>query len=161
MSLLDRLLNRMLAQRACLDFAFRDLAEKLGVVFELGLGKGRTFSHLREHLPDREIYVFDRAVEAHKTAMPDPAHLFLGPMSETLPKAVARFRGQVVLAHTDVGGYEGSHNEAMKVLVAEALPPAIMKGGLIVSDLKLTIPGAQELSRPAGAPDGWYFIYRM
>lgn len=160
MSLLDRQLNRMLAQRACLDLAFRDIAGKPGVIFELGLGKGRTYSHLKEHLPDRDIYVFEREVAAHKSAIPDDAHLILGDMRETLPAAVERFRGRVVLAHTDVGGYESSHNATMTELVSRVLPPALVRGGLIVSDLRLSLPGIEQIPRPREAPEGWYFVYR-
>ena len=52
-SRLEKLLFRMEAQVACLAWAFQDISSRPGMVFEMGLGHGRTFSHLRQYLPDR------------------------------------------------------------------------------------------------------------
>ncbi len=60
MSRLDSFIRRMLAQRACLNWAAEAVAGIAGPVLELGLGNGRTYDHLRELLPEREIYVFER-----------------------------------------------------------------------------------------------------
>ncbi|NRP21676.1 hypothetical protein LPJGGPFB_04935 [Ensifer adhaerens] len=56
----EKLLFRLEAQRICLEWAFREIAGRPGIVFEMGLGHGRTYDHLRIHLPEREIYVLDR-----------------------------------------------------------------------------------------------------
>ena len=60
MSRLDSFIRRLQAQRACLNEAVAQIRGVEGFVLELGLGNGRTFDHLREICPDREIYVFDR-----------------------------------------------------------------------------------------------------
>ena len=71
MSRLDSFIRRLEAQRACLDHAARAIAGLPGPVLELGLGNGRTYDHLRELLPEREIFVFERQLAAHPASMPD------------------------------------------------------------------------------------------
>lgn len=158
---LEKLLYRLEAQHACLDFAFRDMAGKPGMVFEIGLGHGRTFHHLRHHLPEREIFVFERQVDSYPDCTPDEDYILLGDIGETLPAAAERFRGQVLLAHSDVGTFESSHNQAMARLVSGALAPALAPGALILSDLPLDVPGASPLPLPANAREGRYFMYRF
>ncbi|MDX1738439.1 MAG: class I SAM-dependent methyltransferase, partial [Alphaproteobacteria bacterium] len=60
MSRLDSVIRRLEAQRACLNSAAELVGARVGHVLELGLGNGRTYDHLREILPDREIFVFER-----------------------------------------------------------------------------------------------------
>jgi len=158
---LEKLLYRLEAQRAVLAWAFEQIAGRNGVVFELGLGKGRTFDHLRRHLPERQIWVFERDVDAIPDCRPDPAYLIEGDMALTLPAAAQRFRGQVVLAHSDVGSFDHERNIAMAKLVSAELPPALAPGGLVLSDLPLDLGGAQRLPLPAGARQDRYFIYRQ
>ena len=72
------MIHRLTAQRAYLNEAARRIKDLPGCVFELGLGSGRTFDHLRSLLPDREIFAFDRAISAHPTCIPDADHMILG-----------------------------------------------------------------------------------
>ncbi len=64
-SRLDLFIDRMVSQRACLDFAIAHTAGMKGPVFELGLGNGRTYHHLVQQMDDRPVYVFERAVASH------------------------------------------------------------------------------------------------
>jgi len=75
---LDKLRLRLVAQDACLGWAFGDITGKPGVVFELGLGHGRTYDHIRTHLPDRDIYVFDREVDCYEDCIPPADKMILG-----------------------------------------------------------------------------------
>lgn len=159
-SWLERLLFRLEAQHACLAWAFAYIAAKPGPVFELGLGHGRTFDHLRKNLPGRDIYVFDREIDCFPECTPDPSFMILGDLSETLQQAASRFAGSVVLAHCDVGSYGDDHNRRMAALVSRHLPAAMARGGLILSDLALDMPEAVSLPLPPGAPDGRYHIFR-
>ena len=43
---LEKLLFRLEAQHICLQWIFREIAGRPGVVFEMGLGHGRTYDHL-------------------------------------------------------------------------------------------------------------------
>lgn len=160
-SRLEKLYFRLEAQTACLAWAFREIEGLPGVVFELGLGHGRTFDHLRKNLPGREIFVFDRQVESYPDCTPDAAHIVLGELSLTLPQAARRFNGEVALAHSDVGSFSAEHNAAMSATVTSHLPPALADGALILSDLPLSIASATRLPLPAGAREDRYFIYRF
>jgi len=77
MSRLDLFIARMTSQRACLNFAAAQTAGMAGPVFELGLGNGRTYHHMREIMPDRDIYVFERAVASHPDSTPPDDRLIL------------------------------------------------------------------------------------
>jgi hypothetical protein len=157
---LEKILYRLEAQYACITWALEQIADRPGVVFELGLGLGRTFHHLRHHLPHRRILVFERQVASYPDCTPDPDQLILGDLGETLPRAARQFAGQVILAHTDVGTFEADHNAAMARIVSAHLPPALAPGAIVMSDLPLELAGAQALDLPAGARPGRYYLYR-
>ena len=74
MSRLDSFIRRLKAQRACLTHAAQAIGNDEGTVLELGLGNGRTYDHLRECLPERDIFVFEREVRAHPDCIPDTDH---------------------------------------------------------------------------------------
>ncbi|MGE0007353.1 MAG: class I SAM-dependent methyltransferase [Parvibaculaceae bacterium] len=157
---LERLLFRLDAQHRSLAWAFGEIARMPGPVFELGLGHGRTFDHMRRHLPEREIYVFDREVDCFPDCRPDDAHLVLGQLAETLPEARRRFAGQAVLVHSDVGTYDASYNAGVAKLVSAHLPPLLAPHAIVLSDLPLTLAGSEPVPLPPGARDDRYFIYR-
>jgi hypothetical protein len=159
-SRLEKLLFRLEAQCAALAWAFADIAGKDGVVFELGLGLGRTYDHIRRNLPDRQLVVFDRSVDSYPDCTPPDDDLVLGDLSETLPRMAAAFSGRVILAHTDVGSFSANHNSAMSTLVSNGLASALAPGALVLSDLPLSLPGTVQLPLPLGAREGRYYIYR-
>ncbi|MGI9465081.1 MAG: class I SAM-dependent methyltransferase, partial [Aestuariivirgaceae bacterium] len=115
---LEKTLYRLEAQHACLQWAFEQTANQDGIVFEIGLGLGRTFNHMRHRLADREIYAFERIINAYPDCMPDEAHLIMGEIEETLPAAAERFVGQVVLAHSDIGSFDKANNRTMAGLIS-------------------------------------------
>ncbi len=170
MSRLDSVIRRLEAQRACLGHA-ADLIEGrgggdrvAGVVLELGLGNGRTYDHLREILPDRALYVFDRELAAHPDSRPDADHLFLGEMAATLPQAVAWLPGKAALIHLDIGGGDISETERNIKGLESPLGTVLADGGVVVSDQPLrslsATDGIATLALPPGVPDGRYFLYR-
>ena len=75
MSRLDSFIRRLEAQRACLNQAALAIAALPGPVLELGLGNGRTYDHLRELLPGREIFVFEREPPVSPEFTPDNRQL--------------------------------------------------------------------------------------
>ena len=157
---LERLLFRLEAQHRSLNWAFGEIRDRPGVVFEFGLGHGRTFDHLRTHLPDREIFVFDREVDCFPDCTPDAEHLMLGKFSATLPTARERFAGKVILVNSDVGTYDETYNVEVAELVSRNLPWVLAPGALVLSDLPLTLPSARQLPLPEGVRSERYFIYR-
>ena len=160
-SRLEKLYYRIEAQHKCLAWAFEHIKSRKGLVFELGLGHGRTFDHLRLNLPDHDIYVFDRAIGSYPECTPDSSRIILGDLTETLPAAAARFAGQVVLAHSDVGSFSAGHNSTMPKIVSAGLPHSLAPGALILSDLPLSIAGTERLPLPAGVRADRYYIYRF
>jgi hypothetical protein len=160
MSRLDSFIRRLLAQRECLALAARLIAGVPGPVLELGLGNGRTFDHLREILPGREIFAFDRQALAHPDCVPAADRLVLGDFCDTLPEALRRIGAPAALAHADVGtGVATADAETIRLL-AEALPPLMRPDGVIVSDQRLDPPGWNLEAGPAGVAAGRYFLYR-
>ncbi len=161
MSRLDSFIRRLEAQRACLNFAAAQIARREGVVFELGLGNGRTYDHLRSLLPERAIYVFERKVAAHPDCIPPAENLFEGDIDRTLPAAAPRFAGQVCLVHSDIGSGDETMNAEIAAFLSRTLPPVLAPGALVLSDQRLTLPGAEALPLPPGVKPGRYFLLRV
>jgi S-adenosyl-L-methionine methyltransferase len=159
MSRLDIVIRRLEAQRACLNLAAKELHDLPGAVLELGLGNGRSYDHLREILPDREIFVFDREVASHPDCRPDPAHLFLGELSATLPDALSRLPGKAALAHCDLGTWNAEANARLARWLAGALPPLLLDDAFVASDQPLTAAALASVPPPGIDPDR-YFLYR-
>jgi S-adenosyl-L-methionine methyltransferase len=159
-SRLDSMIARLTAQRLCLGHVFELIKDVPGVVFEVGLGNGRTYSHLREHLPGREIYVFDRAIQSHPDSRPDGDHALLGQIEDTLPAAVARFAGNIAFVHADVGDGTPEYGRHMASVSNAALPLGMRSGTVIASDQELTLPGTDSVTVPGLADVRRYFVYR-
>ena len=104
MSRLDVFIARMVSQRACLDHAAALTKGAPGPVFELGLGNGRTYHHMCEIMPEREIFVFERAIASNPDSTPPEDRQILGDVRETLPVALERFGPTARLIHADLGG---------------------------------------------------------
>ena len=160
MSRLDSFIRRLEAQRACIDFAARPGNVPEGPIFELGLGNGRTYDHLRECFRAREIFVFERQVNAHAASMPDAEHLIIGDITETLPRAVLRLRGRVAFVHSDLGSGDEARDRAMAARIAPLVAEAVAPTGLVASDQALVIAGWQALPPPPGIAAARYFLYR-
>ena len=160
MSRLDSFIRRLEAQRACLVLAAERIRGLAGPVLELGLGNGRTYDHLRELLPEREIFVFEREVRAHPDCIPDAEHLILGDVRATLPQAHRRLPGPAALAHTDVGTGDAARNAELAAWLAGVLPPLLAPGAWIVSDQALRAPALRAQAPPAGIAAERYFLYR-
>ncbi|QFT58807.1 S-adenosyl-L-methionine methyltransferase [Sulfitobacter sp. THAF37] len=159
MSRLDVFINRMVSQRACLDHAAALTAHLDGPVFELGLGNGRTYHHMRETMTGREIYVFERAVAAHPDSTPPDDMLILGDVRDTLPAALARFGPTAALIHADLGGHNLEKNDAFARLVSPLIEPLVAAGGLMVSSDRMYFERLQEQDLPPDAVPGRCFIY--
>ncbi len=160
MSRLDINIRRLKAQRACLNQAAEAIRDLPGPIFELGLGNGRTYDHLREVLPGREIFVFDREVAAHPDCIPDQAHLFCGDFKDTLPTAAERFAGQVALVHADFGSANPARDARKAAFIAAYLPTILRPGGLVAADRDVAFVPSVALALPEDVAPGVYFLYR-
>jgi len=159
-SRLDSFIRRLEAQRACLDHAARLVAGLDGAVLELGLGNGRTYDHLRELFPERDIYVCEKKVAAHPDCVPPPERLILGDMRETLPAAHARLGGRVALAHLDAGTGDAAANRALAAELMPLVAPLLCAGGILVSDPPFDRADLESMALPGGIAPGRYHLYR-
>jgi hypothetical protein len=159
MSRLDSFIRRMQAQRACLDKAVCMIGSLPGNVLEFGLGNGRTYDHLRERLPGRDIFVFDRQMAAHPDCIPPIGHLFLGEVLETLPSAIARLGANTVLANVDIGS---SDDRATDELVRRILPPLLRllkHHAVVICGRPIDHPCFAALPLPYAVEPGRHFLY--
>lgn len=134
------------------------IAGRDGVVLEIGLGNGRTFDHLRDTLPDRKIFVFDRHVAAHPNSTPANDRLFLGDIDETLARAADALPEPAVLVHSDVGTGDDERDARVAEMMAEMLPRLLDPGAVVVSDQDIPLPDAVDLPLPDGVQPGRYFF---
>lgn len=157
MSRLDSVIRRLSAQRDCLGWAVAHVPS--GAVLDLGLGNGRTYHHLREIAPGRDVYVVDRRMAAHPSSVP-PEEFFLegeaGPMIEALAARIGR---TVALAHYDLGNGVPEHDAPLAKSIAALLPNVLCDGALIVTNAKMD--GFEPLPTPEGVAEGRYFIQRF
>jgi len=164
MSRLDSFIRRMIAQRECLNWAAEAVAGVPGPVLELGLGNGRTYDHLREHLPERQIYVFERADitfdRAYALSVPSEKFLILGDIEHTLVSAAARLPAKAALAHVDLGTSDAGAYAALALRIGVLLEPLMAPEGIIVSNVILHAAGLTPLDTPSDVKPGRYFIYR-
>ena len=158
MSRLDSMIRRLIAQRDILNHVAGDLTlPSDGPILEVGLGNGRTYSHLRDLFPDRRIIAFDRALNAHASSVPADGDLVLGEIAETAPA----FAGLgTALVHADIGtGYPDK--DAVTLTWLPALAADLLRpGGIAVSGLPLADPRLLPLPLPDGIAPDRYFLYR-
>ncbi len=160
-SRLSRMINRLTTQRACLEFAAAQVQGIPGAVVELGLGKGRTFDHLRRLMPEREIHVFDREVHAPSDCVPAEPLLHLGDFSLSLPSFVARYTGRIAMLHADVG----SENRVRDAETVAMLTPLVMKlvcpAAIVLSDREFTVSDWETIELPELTERWPYYLYRV
>jgi hypothetical protein len=161
MSRLDSFLRRITAQRDCLDAAVGLIRSVPGSVVELGLGNGRTFDHLRQRLPRREIFVFDRWVAAHPDCIPDDDHMILGDFHDTLGIALERIGQPAALAHCDMGSGDGQVDSRLAGAVGPLLSQIMAVGGVVVSDQKMMVEAWEPHPLPPSVAPGRYHMWRV
>jgi len=159
-SRLDVFIDRMVSQRACLDWAISRTADLNGPVFELGLGNGRTYHHLCEKVEGREIFVFERQIASNPASTPPEHMTFLGDVTEMLPMALNRFGPTASLIHADLGGHNLEKNDILARKISPVIEPNLAPGGLMLSSDRMYFDALEELPLPDGAVNGRMFIYR-
>ena len=164
-SRLERMIARLATQRALLDWAAERVSGIDGPVLEIGLGKGRTYSHLRRLFPDRDIWAFDYEVHAPAHSRPAPERILLGDFRETLPACWAEIEAPPALAHADIGTESRRADAALARFVGSVMAQRLAPGGILLGDRDMSSPGLVSLDPPAVAlPEGvsaWpYCVYR-
>jgi len=161
MSRLDSFIARMQAQRDCLNFLKPVVEAMPGPIFEVGLGNGRTYDHLRRLFPNRDIYVFERQVAAHPDCIPPDDHLFGGEARQAIPRAAQKLGKNAALIHSDLGTGDHQANMAMGEWLGPALDLLAAPGAYILANQPLEVARWRRLPEPPGVPANRYFLYRV
>ncbi len=159
MSRLDSFIRRLTAQRDILNHISETMMDGLeaGPILEIGLGNGRTYSHLREHFPGHRIIAFDRAIGSHASSTPEPGDLVIGEIRET---AQAYVSAGAALVHADIGTGYPDKDAVTLTWLPQLAAASLRSGGVAVSGLPLEHPDLAPQPLPASVREGRYFIYR-
>ncbi|GLS86356.1 hypothetical protein GCM10010873_13300 [Cypionkella aquatica] len=158
MSRLDLFVDRITAQRDILNLiAAQSLLPDGGAILEIGLGNGRTYSHLLEAFSGRRVIVFDRAVASHGTSTPPAADLILGEISQT---ATTYAKADAAMVHADIGTGYADKDAGVQTWLPQLCVDLLMQGGVAVSGLQLVHPRLKPLDMPSGIGRNLYFAYR-
>ena len=166
MNRLESMISRLITQRACIQAAAGLVAPLPGCVLEIGLGKGRTYSYMRQVFAGREIYAFDREVHALTDATPPDDCLVLGDFRETLSAMAKRQQQPAALAHADIGSDDRPADAALAQAIADPIVQLVVPQGIVLSDRALPHPrlrqtGLPPIELPAGLEPWPYFMYRV
>lgn len=156
MSRLDSFIRRLTAQRDILNHLGRVSLPEAGDILEIGLGNGRTYSHLREVFPARRIVAFDRVLGAHGSSVPAPGDLVLGEIFITAQGFIGR---NAALAHADIGSGYADVDAVTLTWLPGLVAGVLAPGGVAVSGLPLDHPGLCAMALPQGVPTDRYFLY--
>lgn len=160
MSRLDSFIRRLEAQRRMLGWAATDIAGREGLVLELGLGNGRTYDHLREILPGREIYAFEREAKANPKSLPPPDRLVLGDMAQTLPDFLVRHGRTAALLHVDATTGVPERDAVALAWLPGHVAALAADDALVISGSALEHEALLAVPLPEGVATGRYFAYR-
>ena len=161
MSRLDSFIARMQAQRDCLNFLKPVVDALPGPILEVGLGNGRTYDHLRQLFPGRDIHVFERQVAAHPDCIPPANRLFLGEARDSLRAAARQLGPTAALIHTDLGTGDHAANMAMGRWLGPALDALAAPGGYVLANQALDVARWQRQPEPPGVPTDRYYLYKV
>lgn len=161
---LERFIARVVGQRTCIDTAALATRQVPGAVWEVGLGNGRTYDHLRDRFAGRDVIVFDRQVLAHPDCVPPDAMLRLGDFHSTIPAELAHVAGRVAVIHADIGNGSVQESRALGCWLAPLAAQALACGGYLVGDQPMEHPALVPIALAdigaADLPADTYFIYR-
>jgi hypothetical protein len=161
---LERFIARMVGQRSCIDAAAHGTRDLPGPVWEVGLGNGRTYDHLRDRFAGHPVIVFDRQVMAHPDCIPPQEMLRLGDFRATIPAEVARSAGGVAVIHADIGNGSVSESRELGRWLTPQFVRALAVGGYLVGDQPMDDAALEPIAlSDIGATDmpaDTYFLYR-
>ena len=160
MTRLDVFIQRMKAQRACIDMVAREAGSGSGPILELGLGNGRTYDHLRDRFPGRTIYVFDREVAAHPDCIPPEDCLRLGDLRASLAAFLAEGKLRAAFIHADIGSANREKSMRLAADLAPTLQQLLAPGAYLACDQPVEIAGLERQPLPESPDDGRYHLYR-
>lgn len=157
LSVLQLMLRRLQTQQQCLEYAIQLIEGVSGCIMELGLGKGRTYDHLRCIAPQRSIFVFDHHLHAPENARPLPSQLILGDFTKTLIEPAITL--PVALIHADIGTTKPLQDRQLYSFLATKLDTWATAHSVLVCDRPMPALRWQPLQLPPACE--WpYYMYR-
>lgn len=156
MSELDRLIRRLMAQRASIERAGGLVASLEGPAIMLGLGDGAALDHLHEIARKRGVVLFDKDPIADGKA-PPAAERIEGDPRETLPRHWERLKRSAALALIN---FPITDETRLAAEVAPLVAPMLRPGAIVVSEIAVELPGWERLPPPDGVRDGRHHLYR-
>lgn len=161
---LERFIARVVGQCCCIDAAAAATATLPGGVWEVGLGNGRTYDHLRDRFAGRAIIVFERQVVSHPDCIPPAEMLRLGDFRDTVPPEAARGSSAVAMIHADVGSGDIAASRALGRWLTPLFLQALVPGGYLVGDQPMEDAALEPIALAdvgaADLPPDTYFVYR-
>ncbi len=159
-SRLERMILRLSVQRNCLNYVAREIHTLPGVVIELGLGKGRTYDHLRTLFPERRILAFDRELHALPDCLPPARDLVLGEFISTLVSWQDLSAQPAALIHADIGSEKRDRDARLVEDLESLIEPLLSVEGILLADRPWHLPHWKALKLPL-SDGGWpYFGYQ-
>lgn len=158
---LTRMIDRLSAQRAHLDYAVRSTQDIPGCVLDVGLGKGRTYDRLRTIAPMRDVHAFDMTIHCPPDVVPPPQFIWLGDFRHTLH----RFAGErglccAAVVHADIGSDDRAADQVLASAIAPLLHALTAPGAIVLSDRELSMEGCMR-EHPELSSSPWpYYVYR-
>ena len=144
-----------------MDWSAKNIHKQRGVVLEFGLGKARTFDHMRKLLPQRDVYVFEREIAAHPDCIPHPAFQFIGDFRDSIPRAIEQLGRSAALAHLDIRTGQKNTSLALASKIAPCIEKLLCVNAIVVSDQKVERWRSYKLPLLAGIPENRIHLYRL
>ena len=157
MSRLDSMIRRLEAQRDGIAWGAERIREVDGAILEIGLGNGRTYDHLRETFPDREIWVVERSPNAHPDSTPPPDRLLVMEADAALTR-LKREGVRVALAHYDLGVGVAEVDRPLAAGLSPLIVELLASGAAMLANNP--IEGLTAAEGPASVAPERYFFYR-
>ncbi|MBB4955756.1 hypothetical protein H4S14_003837 [Agrobacterium vitis] len=157
MSRLDSFINRMSAQRDLLNHIRDVYPLPSGPILEVGLGNGRTYSHLRENFPQHRIVAFDRQLGAHKSSIPEGNDLVLGEIAE---KGQDFIGCGAAMVHADIGTGYPDKDAVTLTWLPDMVAGMLAAEGIALCGLPLSHKMLEALPMLPHIEKDRYFLYR-
>ena len=157
MSRLDSMIRRLEAQRDGIAWAAELIGGVDGDILEVGLGNGRTYDHLRETFPEREIWVVERSPNAHPSSTP-PEDRLLAMEADAALTRLQREGVKVALAHYDLGVGVADADRPLAVGLSPLISDLLAPGAVVLANNPLK--GLTLMDGPASVAPERYFFYR-
>lgn len=164
-SRLERMIARLATQRALLDHVAGLVGDRPGPVLEIGLGKGRTYSHLVKRFCGRAIWALDFEVHAPAHSRPADDRIITGDFRDTLDDCWPTIGAAPAFVHADIGTESRKADADLARFVGSVMAGRLADGGYLMGDRDMAVEGLVPLDipdvpLPAGIAPWPYYLYK-